>query len=231
MNAYMEYGRFLTRAYKDERSEDSEAAFRKAIEVAKPEELADAYAALANFYYLRDRFDDVVKLLEDGIAKHPDSVELIYLLARFYSARGDESKARELIEQATKAKPDDPKPYLILAAYRARLNDTEGALAAAEQALAVAPDDESSRLRKSELLVEIGFKENDTAKIAEGRKIIDEHPRQGAQQPRGALHPGEDRSRLAEDRRCDHRDPHGDQCQAELGRGVLRARHRAREQG
>jgi len=174
MNAYITYGRFLARAYKGERNQDSEAAFLKAIEIAKPEEAPDAYGALANFYYKRDRFDDVVKMLQEGIAKHEDSVELIYLLARFYSARGDEDKARELIEQATKAKPDDPKPYLILSAYRARQNDAEGALAAAEQALAVAPEDESSLLRKSELLVEIGFRGNDPARIAEGRKIIED---------------------------------------------------------
>ena len=174
MDSYAEYGRFLTRAYGGERNQDSEASFRKAIEVAKPEEVPNAYAALANFYFLRDRFDDVVELLEDGIAEREDSVELIYLLARFYSSRGDEAKARDLIEQATKAKPDDPKPYLILSAYRARQNDPEGALAAAEQALAVAPDDENARLRKSELLVEIGFKENDATKIEAGRKIIDE---------------------------------------------------------
>jgi tetratricopeptide (TPR) repeat protein len=174
MNGHIEYGRFLTRAYKDERVQESEASFRKAIEIAKPEELPDAYGALANFYYRRDRFDDLVRSLQEGIEQHPESVELIYLLARFHSTRGDEAKARELIEQATRAKPDDPKPFLILAAYRARLNDSEGALAAAEQALAVAPDDESSRLRKSELLVEIGFKENDPAKVEAGRKIIEE---------------------------------------------------------
>jgi tetratricopeptide (TPR) repeat protein len=172
MNAYIEYGRFLSRAYKDERIQESEASFRKAIEVAKPEELPDAYGALANFYYRRERYGDIVSLLEGGIQKNPESVELIYLLARFHSASGNEAKARELIEQATQAKPNDPRPYLILAAYRARLNDSAGALAAAEQALAVAPDDESSLLRKSELLVEIGFKENDPAKIEAGRKII-----------------------------------------------------------
>ncbi len=174
MDSYAEYGRFLTRAYRGERDSDSEASFRKAIEVAKPAEVSDAYAALANFYYLRDRFDDVVKLLEGGIAEREDSVELIYLLARFHSSRGDEAKARDLIEQATKTNPDDPKPYLILAAYRARENDAEGALAAAEQALAVAPDDENARLRKSELLVEIGFRASDTTKIDAGRKIIDD---------------------------------------------------------
>jgi tetratricopeptide (TPR) repeat protein len=174
MNAFIEYGRFLSRAYKDERVEESEASFRKAIEVAKPEDLPDAYGALANFYYRRERYDDLIGLLEGGIQKHPDSAELIYLLARFHSARGDEDKARELIEQATRAKPDDPRPFLILSSYRARLNDTEGALAAAEQALAVAPDDESSLVRKSELLVEIGFKNDDPAKIEAGRKIVDD---------------------------------------------------------
>ena len=175
MNAYTSYGRFIARAHKGEgRAKEVEAAFLKGIEVAKAEEMADAYAALATFYFRRDRFDDVVTLLEAGIAKQQDSVELIYLLARFYSSRGDEAKARELIEQATKAKPDDPKPFLILSAYRARQGDTQGALEAARQALAVAPKDEGARLRYAELLVEIGFKDSEPAKIDEGRKIVDE---------------------------------------------------------
>jgi len=173
-NAHIAYGRFLARAYEDERDPEVESSFRQGIEVAKPEETADAYAALATYYYTRERFDDVVTLLQQGIEKQPDSVELIYLLARFYSTRGDEPKARELIEQATKAKPDDPKPFLILSAYRARQGDSAGALEAAKQALAVAPDDRTAQLRYSELLVEIGFKANDTAKVEEGRKVIDE---------------------------------------------------------
>ncbi len=174
VNAHVSYGRFLGRAYKGKRWEDVEATFLKGIEIAKEEEIADAYAALASFYFTRDRFDDVVKLLEGGIEKKADSVELIYLLARFYSARGDEARARELIEKATKANPDDPKPFLILSAYRARQGDSNGALEAAQQALTVAPKDEAARLRFAELLVEIGFKESDTAKINDGRKIVDE---------------------------------------------------------
>jgi tetratricopeptide (TPR) repeat protein len=171
-NSYAEYGRFLTRAYGSERGQDSEAAFRKGIELAEPAEIPEAYGALANFYYLRERYDDLVSALEKGIADNEGNVEVIYLLARFHSSRGEETKARDLVEQATKANPDDPKPYLILASYRSRQNDSAGALAATEQALAVAPDDTSARLRKAELLVEIGFAENDTAKIEGGRKII-----------------------------------------------------------
>ena len=174
MNAYMPYARFLGRAYPNKRDKDVEAAFLKGIEVAKADETADAYGALATFYFRRNRFDELVKLLEEGIAKKEDSVDLIYLLARFYSSHGDEAKARELIEQATQAKPEDPKPFLILSAYRARQGDSKGALEAAQQALAVAPKDEAARLRYAELLVEIGSQEGETAKIDEGRKIVDE---------------------------------------------------------
>ncbi len=38
----------------------------------------------------------------------------------------------------------------------------------------MAPKDEASRLRYAELVVEIGFREGDTAKIEEGRKIVDD---------------------------------------------------------
>jgi tetratricopeptide (TPR) repeat protein len=171
---YIAYGRFLSRTYKTERRAEVEQAFRKAIEVAKPEELADAYGALSNFYFRRERYDEVVKLLEEGIEAHEGSVDLIYLLAQFYSVRGEEAKARELLERATKAKPGDPKPYLILSTYRARQGDTAGALEAAEQAIALAPEDQATRLRKAELLVEIGFREKDAAKIEEGRRITEE---------------------------------------------------------
>jgi tetratricopeptide (TPR) repeat protein len=174
MTSHTSYARFLTRNYKAARTQEVEQLFRKAIEVAKPDETADAYAALSGYLFGRDRFDEVVTLLDDGIKKNDGSVELIYLLARYYSARGDETKARELIEQATQTKPNDPKPYLILSAYRGRQNDTAGALAAAEKAIEVAPDYEAARLRKAELLVEIGFADNDQTKIADGRKIIDE---------------------------------------------------------
>jgi tetratricopeptide (TPR) repeat protein len=172
-NAHAIYGRFLVRYYKRERADEAEAAYRTAIEVAKPDEIVDAYSVLAGFLFGRNRFDELVTALEGGIAKHPDSIELLYLLARFYSAHGEEPKARELLEQATKAKPNDPRPFLILSAYQGRLGDSAGALAAAEQALAVAPQDESARLRKAELLVEVGFKEGDTARIEEGRTIVD----------------------------------------------------------
>src|SRR5262245_730037 len=66
------------------RDADAEAAYRKALELAKPEEIATPYALLGNFYFARDRFDDGVATLEKGIAASKDPLDLIYALARMY---------------------------------------------------------------------------------------------------------------------------------------------------
>jgi tetratricopeptide (TPR) repeat protein len=78
-----------------------------------------------------------------------------------------------MIEQATQAKPNDVKPLLILSAYRGRNGDTAGALDAAQKAIDVAPEDKTARLRKAELLVDIGVKDGAKEKLAQGRAIVD----------------------------------------------------------
>ena len=145
MNSYVSSARFLGRAYKGKRDADAEATYKKALEIAKPEEIADAYSALASFYYARDRFDDVVTLLERGNREEAeDSVDLIYLLARFYRARGDEAKAR----RADRAGDAGASPTIRSPSWSSRpiapaRATSQGALEAAEQALAVAPKDET----------------------------------------------------------------------------------------
>jgi len=156
-----------------DRTADAEEAYKKALEVAEPDEKERAYSQLAGLYYRSNRFDDAVALVEEGIEKNPESLDLIYLLARFYQSHGDTAKADALIEQATEAQPDNPRPYLILSAYRGRQGDTEGALAAAEQAVEVDPENLRSLLRKAEVLVEIGFRDGAADRIAEGRTIAE----------------------------------------------------------
>ncbi len=155
------------------RSAEAEAAYKEALSHATPEELSLAYRTLASFYYTNDRFDDAEATLNEALEKKPGDLDVIYSLARFYAARGDDSKADAMVEAATKAKPDDVAPYLVLSAYRGRKKDLPGALAAAESALAVAPDSKPARLRKAELLLDIGYREGNKEKIAEGRSIAD----------------------------------------------------------
>jgi tetratricopeptide (TPR) repeat protein len=169
--SYTALGRFLARDRG--RADEAEAAFRAALEQSKPEEKVAAYRNLAGFYFSKNRFDDARSTLEKGIQEVDDKLDLIYLLARFHRFQGDDEKADQLIEEATKARPDDVRPYLVLSAYRGRDGDLEGALEAAESALKVAPDDPQARLRKAELLVDMGYREKDDVKIAEGRSIVD----------------------------------------------------------
>lgn len=156
------------------RDADTEALFEQALERAEASEKPSAHAALANFYYSRERYDSAETTLKQGLEQSPGDLDLVYTLARFYHGRGDTAHADEMIQRATQAKPDDPKPFLVLSAYRGRNGDIEGALAATDDALKAAPDDLSARLRRAELLVDIGYQAKDEAKIAEGRAAVTE---------------------------------------------------------
>jgi tetratricopeptide (TPR) repeat protein len=155
-----------------EREADHEACLNKALEVAEAEERIQAYVHLASFYYRLDRKDEAFALLDEGIAKEEETLDLIYLLARLHRSEGNKAKADELIEKSTEARPDDPKVYLVLSAYRGRNGDHEGALAAAEKALELAPDDKAAKLRKAEVLLELGFKDEREGAVEEARDIV-----------------------------------------------------------
>ena len=169
--AYSALGGFL--AEDREHDDEVEAAYRKAVELAEQDDLVRAYSLLGGFYYSRDRFDDTVAVLEEGIERAEDPVELIYLLARLYRAEGNEAKADELAERATEARPDDPGPLLVLSAYRGRQGDLEGALVSARKAVEVAPGNRRAKLRVAEVLLELGFRDKDPDKVTEGREIVE----------------------------------------------------------
>jgi tetratricopeptide (TPR) repeat protein len=156
-----------------ERDGEAEEAYRKAIELAEPERSATARLLFANFFHARERFDEAERLLREGIDAEKGNLELIYGLARLYHSRGETAKADAMIEEATKARPEDPEPHLLLSAYRGRQGDLEGALAAAEAALRASPDDTRSKLRKAELLVDLGYRGEDRTRVTQGRAIVD----------------------------------------------------------
>lgn len=169
--SYLLLGAFL--AQDPARAKEAEAAYRKAIELAKDEEKPYAYQVLASFYYARERYDESEALLKEGIEKTGKNLDLIYWLARFYNSRGAKDRANAMIEEATVAKPNDVQPLLILSAYRGLNNDLPGALDAAERALKVDPESKPAKLRKAELLVDMGVKDSSKDRLAQGRAIVD----------------------------------------------------------
>lgn len=169
--SYFDLGGFLTEA--TGRDEEAEAAFRKGVEVAAPDEKAQAYQRFASFYYQRERYDEAEKLLQEGIAGTEGNLDLIYGLARFYHSRGATDRADAMIEEAANTRGDEAGPYLILSAYRGRNGDLPGALAAAERALEVEPDSVPAQLRKAELLIDQGVRTGQSENLAQGRAIVD----------------------------------------------------------
>jgi len=155
------------------RDAEAEAAYRRALELATPKEQVAAYSLLASFLISRERSEEAEKVLRQGIEAAPQQLELKYTLARFYHVQGRRAEADAMIQEATRAHPDDPKPFLLLSAYRGQNGDLAGALEAAEQALAAAPDDHDARLRKAEVLVDLGYRSGDSVRIAKGRAIVD----------------------------------------------------------
>ncbi|MBW2288415.1 MAG: tetratricopeptide repeat protein [Deltaproteobacteria bacterium] len=185
--SYNTYGGFLARTRDESRIPEVEELMKKGVAAAKPEEIPRAYGALAGFYYSRERIDEAIATLGEGIEKADDKLDLIYTLARFHAMQGNEEKADALIEQATAASPDEARPYLILSAYRDRKGDYVGALAAARKAVEVEPDNESARLREAEVVIEIGVREKNQEKIDEGRALVDELLAQQPDHPAGLL--------------------------------------------
>lgn len=155
------------------RDEEAEAAYIAGRELADEDKRILADRVLASFYYSRERYDDAETVLTESLAERPDDLDLLYVLARFYAARGDKDRADQMIEEATRARPDDVQPWLVLSAYRGRQGDLEGALAAAEKGLEVDSSHMAARLRRAELLLDLGYRAHDKEQIAQGRSVVE----------------------------------------------------------
>jgi tetratricopeptide (TPR) repeat protein len=154
------------------RDAEAEAAYRSALAQAKPAEREFATTVLANFLASRSRAAEAEQVLREGIAKTPESTELIYALAAFLGQQNRSAEADAMIEQATKAQPTKPEPWLVLSAHRGKQGNLKDALSAAEQAIKVAPEHELAKLRRAEVLVDIGAKEDDSAVLAQAEAVV-----------------------------------------------------------
>jgi tetratricopeptide (TPR) repeat protein len=170
--AWTAYAGFLRRYHRRDRLADTEAALHKALELATEKEQPAAYAQLANLYFTTRREDQAVELLRQGIDATPDPVDLIYILARLERIRGNEADADALVERATRERPEDPKVYLVLASYRTRNGDRAAGLEAAEKAVALDPTSSEALLRKAEILVEMGYRDERETGVQEGMQIV-----------------------------------------------------------
>jgi tetratricopeptide (TPR) repeat protein len=163
--------------------EEAEKIFKQLLELAKEPteeggqkpELLSAYNAMAHFYLARERVVEAIEVLEEGAELVEEgNQELVYTLAKHYRNLGEIEKSDAMIDRIAAQSPEDPAPFLLLSARRSREGDMEGALEAADKALEADPEDVRARLRRAELLIDLGFRDKDEALIAEAKEIIDQ---------------------------------------------------------
>jgi tetratricopeptide (TPR) repeat protein len=143
-----------------ERTDEAEAVFRKAVEKAKkPEYRVEGYLNLAKLYFSTQRDEDGVAALKKGIEDQKDSNSLLYMLATYYGSQEDLATAEELLRRATAKDTSNPEPFLILSSFLGNNERLEEALEAAGLALVADPDHVNAKLRRAEILVDLGYRE------------------------------------------------------------------------
>ena len=172
--------------FDEERFDEADVALRGAIDAstqvieesddpAESEyaELSNAYKNLAVAYFQREDDAQAVATLEEGIESLPgNNRELVSILARYFDEKGQGDKAEELLLKASALDTSDPEPFLLVSNLRGRSGDLAGALEYADRALEANPDSTEARLRKAELLIDLGSREKDEAQMAAGRDIV-----------------------------------------------------------
>ena len=126
-------------ALMDDRPDDAEAAFQKAIELDPTD--AAGYEQLARLYSKTGRLNEAVTTYEAAIKARPEDPNLHYFLGTLYSFGGAENKAIERYEDAIKYGPDLAYPKNDLAyIYAESGKNLDRALDLAQDAKAALPD-------------------------------------------------------------------------------------------
>lgn len=139
------------------------------------QELVAAYQNLSSFYFDRERSEEAVSVLEEGIQNIQEGKgDLNDVLVRYYRTEGESEKANAVLERATTFDPSDAGPWLSISNVRAQRGDEEGAMEAANKALEADPDSSLARLRKAELLIgRSADAEEENELVAEARLIAE----------------------------------------------------------
>jgi tetratricopeptide (TPR) repeat protein len=126
-------------ALMDNRSDDAEKAFQKAIEI-DPTDSA-GYEQLARLYAKTGRLNEAVTTYEAAIEARPEDPNLHYFLGTLYSFGGAQDKAIERYESAIRYGPDLAYPKNDLAYIYAESGENlDRALDLAQDAKAALPD-------------------------------------------------------------------------------------------
>ena len=165
---------------RDAEDAEIEGHLRSAVEISLvPDEegkqgsdLGAAYRNMASFYFDREKPEEGVAILEEGISNLDENkIVLNDVLVEYYRKDGDREKLNQALEKATTFDSADASPWLVISNLKAQLGDSEAAMDAVDKALAAAPSDSLARLRKAELLIEQSTQEERPELMVQAREL------------------------------------------------------------
>lgn len=218
------------------RDAETEDAFKQAIDVAREEQAAGnekadlhiAWLNLAAFYIQRDRMEDLVPALEQGIEESNEKLDLINQLVRYHRRKGNQEQADAWMQRAIEAAPGNAEPHLMISARKAAQGDLEGALAAAESAAVADPSSDRAWLRQAEVLVDLSHRDQNPEQFERARQIVEkvlaeksEHPEALFVQAKMALSQNDPKAAIETLRRCLDTRPNWAQAHFLLGSALI----------
>lgn len=166
----------------DRRSEPTAEMAIAHLERARPGRPFDTglVLTLGRLYLGRRAWREASVVLEESVAREPESAEARYLLAQAYDGRGDLARAIETLEALLAIEPRFVRALLDIADLQVRRRDWPAAARAYERAAEAQPDNVDLRLRQAAALANAG-------RPAEARTVLTAIERGRPDEPRALL--------------------------------------------
>lgn len=125
-----------------------------------PQASPQVYRFLANAYRQSGQADRALELLQSGIARFPDSAELMLLLAYIYQDRGDFDQAVDWYDQYLQRNPGDLYATLQWAEIAEKTGDVDHAIQLYRKITGLNPNDVKAWMSLGRLLRQAGQTKN-----------------------------------------------------------------------
>ncbi len=117
------------------------------------------------------RYDEAQNYLDETLAQHPDSPDLVYLRGRVHLAKGEKEQARQQFERTVELKPDYDEAYACLGCVCLELGEPAAAVAALREATCLSPAQVDSYRVFGRALVAIGNDDEAIEALRQARRL------------------------------------------------------------
>jgi predicted Zn-dependent protease len=117
------------------------------------------------------RYDEAQHFLDETLAQHPDSPDLVYWRGRVHLAKGEKEQARRQFERTVELKPDYDEAYACLGRVCLALDEPAAAVAALREATRLSPAQVDAYRVFAQALVAIGNSDEAIEALRQARRL------------------------------------------------------------